>query len=514
MNVRFVKKSEAPARAIPVSADAEPPKAERAAAAMFRGRDGEVAEVGGNRRRVLLLGLGERHDMEAAGALAVSRLYDLEHIALDARDRPASEAVSLAAGAVLRAWRFDRLITRDPPPSALPDRCRVERIDVMADHPKRAEAAWREIAPALAGVHFARDLVAEPSATKFPRALAERLRDLESEGIEVDIIDAAGLRGQGLNAILAVGAASIHEPCLVTMRWRGSSAVPPVALIGKGITFDTGGVNLKPGQGMWEMRADMAAAAACAGAMIAIARRRSPAPVTAILPLAENAIGASSYRPSDVLRTYDGTMVEVVDTDAEGRLVLADAIGWAKANLQPQAIIDLATLTGSIVTALGHHMAGLFSTHRRPGRPRRRRRLVRRRTCLAHAPRRGLPRSPQIRHRRPEALQRRLPPARRQPRRRIPQDLRRRHPLGPSRHRRRRSPRTPGRPPPRRPDRLGRPPARSTHQKPLRNSLTTHPTTDCFSFGNPSTSACGSRRCACTSSGGISAIHCFNETSA
>ena len=363
MNVRFVKKSEAPARAIPVSADAEPPKAERAAAAMFRGRDGEVAEVGGNRRRVLLLGLGERHDMEAAGALAVSRLYDLEHIALDARDRPASEAVSLAAGAVLRAWRFDRLITRDPPPSALPDRCRVERIDVMADHPKRAEAAWREIAPALAGVHFARDLVAEPSATKFPRALAERLRDLESEGIEVDIIDAAGLRGQGLNAILAVGAASIHEPCLVTMRWRGSNAVPPVALIGKGITFDTGGVNLKPGQGMWEMRADMAAAAACAGAMIAIARRRSPAPVTAILPLAENAIGASSYRPSDVLRTYDGTMVEVVDTDAEGRLVLADAIGWAKANLQPQAIIDLATLTGSIVTALGHHMAGLFSTH-------------------------------------------------------------------------------------------------------------------------------------------------------
>ncbi len=360
MNVSFVRKSDAPARAIPVSAGSEPPKAERAAAAMFRGRDGEVAEVGGKRRRVLLLGLGERHDMEAAGALAVSRLYDLVHIALDARDRPAAEAASLGAGAVLRAWRYERLFTRATPPTALPERCRVERIDVMVDDRKAAETAWREIAPSLAGVHFARDLVAEPSDSKPPLKLAERLRELEAEGIEVDVLDAEALQGQGLGAILAVGRASIHPPCLVTMRWRGSDAVAPVALIGKGVTFDTGGVNLKAGQGMWEMRADMAGAAACAGAMIALARRRSPAPVTAILPLAENAIGATSYRPSDVLRTFDGTTVEVVDTDAEGRLVLADAIGWARANVKPRAIIDLATLTGSIVTALGHHMAGLF----------------------------------------------------------------------------------------------------------------------------------------------------------
>ena len=362
MRVSFVRKSEAAARAIPVAAGAEPPKAERAAAAIFRGRDGEVAEVGGKRRRLLLLGLGERHDLEAAGALATARLSDLPHIALDARDRPASEAVSLATGAVLRAWRYERLFTRPTPPGALPERCRVERIDVMVDDRDAAETAWREVAPSLAGVHFARDLIAEPSATKFPRAMAERLRALEAEGIEVDVLDAAGLRAQGLGALLAVGAASVHEPCLVTMRWRGSAASPPVALIGKGITFDTGGVNLKPGQGMWEMRADMAAAAACAGAMIALARRRSPAAVTAVLPLAENAIGAASYRPSDVLRTFDGTTVEVVDTDAEGRLVLADAIGWARARLQPRAIVDLATLTGSIVTALGHHMAGLFST--------------------------------------------------------------------------------------------------------------------------------------------------------
>ena len=139
-------------------------------------------------------------------------------------------------------------------------------------------------------------------------------------------------------------------------------SAPPVAFVGKGITFDTGGVCLKPGQGMWEMRADMAGAAACAGAMLALARRKSPSPAVAVLALAENAIGATSFRPGDVLRLFDGTTVEVVDTDAEGRLVLADAILWARDRLRPLAVIDLATLTGSIVTALGHHMAGLFST--------------------------------------------------------------------------------------------------------------------------------------------------------
>ena len=118
------------------------------------------------------------------------------------------------------------------------------------------------------------------------------------------------------------------------LRWPGQLDAAPVAFVGKGITFDTGGVCLKPGHGMWEMRADMAGAAACAGAMLALARRRSPAPAVAVLPLAENAIGAASYRPSDVLRLFDGTTVEVVDTDAEGRLVLADALGWTLARLQ------------------------------------------------------------------------------------------------------------------------------------------------------------------------------------
>ncbi|MBV8914502.1 MAG: leucyl aminopeptidase family protein [Acetobacteraceae bacterium] len=362
MKVSFRRTSKAPARAVPVPPGAATPKPKRAAVAGFTGREGEVAEVSGSKRRVLLLGMGGKRELEAAGALAAARLFSLEHIAIDARGLPGADAASLAAGAMLRAWRFHRFLTRPEPAHIPPDRIRIERIDVLVDAPKEAEAAWAEIAPGVDGAMFARDLVAEPSNSLTPSALAGKLALLEREGIEVEILDADGLRAEGFGALLAVGGGSVNPPCLAVLRWPGTIGAAPVVFVGKGVTFDTGGLNLKHGHGMWEMRADMAGAAACVGAMLALARRRSPAPIVAVLPLAENMIGAKSYRPSDVLRTFDGTTVEIVDTDAEGRLILADALGWALARLRPQAVIDLATLTGSIVTALGHHMAGLFAT--------------------------------------------------------------------------------------------------------------------------------------------------------
>ncbi|GAC1348451.1 MAG: leucyl aminopeptidase [Acetobacteraceae bacterium] len=362
MIVRFRRSSEAPARAIPVLPETSPRKPKRAAVAGFTGREGEVAEVSGRRRRVVLLGMGAKRDFEAAGALAVARLFSLEHIALDARGLTPTEAAGLAAGSVLRAWRFQRLLTRPEQLHIAPDRCRVERIDVLVDEPERGEAAWARISAGVDGALFARDLVAEPSNMLTPASFAARLAQLEQDGLEFELLQVAALREQGFGALLAVGGASVNPPCLAVLRWKGTIQAAPVAFVGKGITFDTGGVCLKAGHGMWEMRADMAGAAACAGAVLALARRRSPAPAVAVMPLAENMIGAASFRPGDVLRSYDGTTVEVVDTDAEGRLVLADALGWTLARLRPQAVIDLATLTGSIVTALGHHMAGLFST--------------------------------------------------------------------------------------------------------------------------------------------------------
>ena len=359
VEIRFGRKSDAPARAIP--AHGTMPKAKRAAAAGFRGRLGEVAEVGGKRRRVLLLGMGQGSDFEAAGALAIARLQMLAHVAVDARGCTAAQAAALAAGGVLRSWRFDRLFTRAEPADAMPERIRVERIDIMVDDPAAARAAWENVSAGVEGAMFARDLIAEPSNSLTPAGMVDRLRALEQAGIVLDVLDAATLQSQGLSGILAVGGGSVNPPCLAVLRWAGTIETAPIAFIGKGITFDTGGVCIKPADRMWEMRADMAGAAACAGAMLALARRRSPAPATAVLALAENAFGAASYRPSDVLRLYDGTTVEIVDTDAEGRIVLADALLWTKDRVRPVVAIDLATLTGSIVTALGHEMAGMFS---------------------------------------------------------------------------------------------------------------------------------------------------------
>jgi leucyl aminopeptidase len=157
-----------------------------------------------------------------------------------------------------------------------------------------------------------------------------------------------------------VGGGAVHGPRLVVLRWPGKVKAAPVACVGKGICFDTGGISIKPATGMEDMRADMAGAAAAAGAMLALAIRQSPAPAVAVLALAENAIGAASYRPGDILRSYSGKTIEVLDTDAEGRLILADALAYTAARFKPRAMIDLATLTGSIITALGHHRAGVF----------------------------------------------------------------------------------------------------------------------------------------------------------
>ena len=357
MRVHFVRRSAAPVRAVPVRAGVTPPKPKRAAVAGFTGTLEDTALLVGRERRMLLIGAGDGADPEAWGAAAVARLGLDTHLALDARALTVAEAGLFAAGAVMRGWQFDRLRTRPDP-----KRARLRRVDVIVAEPEAAEAAWGPLHAALQGAAFARDLVAEPGNVLTPLGFVARLARLEREGISVEVLHPEQLRAEGFGALLAVGGASQHPPALAVLRWRGEGNGPPVALVGKGITFDTGGVSIKPGAGMWDMRADMAGAAACAGAMLALALRRAPTPAVAVLALAENAVGAASYRPGDVIRTYDGTTVEVVDTDAEGRMVLADALGWTVANLHPRAIVDLATLTGSIIVALGHERAGLFAS--------------------------------------------------------------------------------------------------------------------------------------------------------
>jgi leucyl aminopeptidase len=350
---------EALARIIPVSEGAAPPEAARAAVAVagFTGRLGETCEVFTPTERLLLVGSGSAQDMRSAGAAAVAALLRLPRVALDARGLTPEEAARFAAGAAMRAWRHDQHITRPAE-----DAPRLAAIDVLSSAPEAARLAWRSRSAAVAGANFARELVAEPGNRLTPAILATQLQSLTQHGIGVAVLDQAELTRQGLGALLAVGQGSSNPPCLVVLRWKGTLKTAPVAFVGKGITFDTGGICIKPAAGMQDMRGDMAGAAACAGAILALALRRSPCPAVAVLALAENATGAASYRPGDVLRSYSGKTIEVIDTDAEGRLVLADALAWTARQQKPRAMIDLATLTGSIVTALGHHMAGMFAS--------------------------------------------------------------------------------------------------------------------------------------------------------
>jgi leucyl aminopeptidase len=318
----------------------------------FAGRPGQVLELGPRERWIGADGAASAPEWERVGADAISAAGEHARVALDARGLPDLVAIALGTGAALRAWRFTALQKRRPPGP--------RRIELLLDDPARAAGAWARARAALDGVFLARELVAEPANRLGPKAFAQRLQALEAEGIEVEVLKPGALRRLGAGGILAVGGGAAEGPRLVILRWKGSFAAPPVAFVGKGICFDTGGISIKPAQGMEAMRADMAGAAACAGAMLALARRRSPCPAVAVLAIAENATGARSYRPGDVIRMLSGRTVEVLDTDAEGRLVLADALHLAATRFRPQAMLDLATLTGSVIVALGHHRAGLF----------------------------------------------------------------------------------------------------------------------------------------------------------
>jgi leucyl aminopeptidase len=334
--------------------------AEAAAAAGFDATTGEALRLFLPRDLVLVgCGDGSGAALLRAGAAGLRALWRSDraapkHVVLNAAGFGAEDAARLAEGALIAAWAPSL-------PRAAPLPSPPQRLEVLCDDVDAARPAMDAAEAVAEGVRFARDLVVAPGNVLTPRAFADRLAALQDADLDVEVIGPKRLARLGAGGLTAVGGAAESGPYLVTLRWRGTIAADPVVFIGKGITFDTGGLSVKPANRMEDMRADMAGAAAAAGAMLALARRRSPAPAAAVLAIAENALGAASYRPGDVLRMLDGKTVEVVDTDAEGRLVLADALAHAR-TLRPAAMVTLATLTGSVVVALGHHRAGLFGT--------------------------------------------------------------------------------------------------------------------------------------------------------
>ncbi|ETI62800.1 leucyl aminopeptidase [Sphingobium sp. C100] len=214
-----------------------------------------------------------------------------------------------------------------------------------------------------AGVAFTRELVAEPANILYPESFVERCRHLEELGVRITVLDKAAMQELGMGALLGVAQGSVREPRLLAMEWDGTDGAQekPVVFVGKGVTFDTGGISLKPGAGMEDMKWDMGGAGAVAGAMKALAGRKAKARVVGICGLVENMPDGNAQRPGDVVTSMSGQTIEVLNTDAEGRLVLCDAVTWAQKTYDPELIIDLATLTGAIIVSLGHEYGGIFT---------------------------------------------------------------------------------------------------------------------------------------------------------
>jgi leucyl aminopeptidase len=329
-----------------------------------------LAPAGTEVSRVLVVGTGKTGRADAmaferiGGAIAARLLTTGEtrvtvdfdgigDIALKTQDA----AAHLALGASLRAYRFDKYHTKTPEKQK-------PSLDTLAiAGVKGGDARWRRLAPLVDAVGFARDLVSEPGNVIYPESFVERCRSLAELGIRIEVLDESEMRAAGMGALLGVAQGSARPPRLLVMEWDGTGgkAKTGTVLIGKGVTFDTGGISLKPGAGMEEMKWDMGGAGAVAGAMKALALRKAKARVVGICGLVENMPDGNAQRPGDVVTTMSGQTVEVINTDAEGRLVLCDAITWAQKRFDPEVVVDLATLTGAMIISLGHEYAGIFS---------------------------------------------------------------------------------------------------------------------------------------------------------
>lgn len=333
----------------------------------FDGKTGQQAIVvlpkGADVRRAVLLGGGkprkrDARALENIGANLVKAVAasGFKSASLAAGD--AESAARVAAGAKLAAYRFDTYFTEQKPDQ----KPSLSTLAVVTDDPKGAKAAFAPIDAATDGTYLARDLVNLPPNDLHPESFAERIRELSALGVEVEVLGEKQMAKLGMNALLGVGQGSVRESQLGIMKWNGGKpGEDPVILIGKGVCFDTGGISLKPGPNMENMRGDMGGAAAVTGTMRALAQRKAKVNVVGLIGLVENMPDGNAQRPGDIVKSASGQTIEIQNTDAEGRLVLCDVLWYAQEYFKPKAIVDLATLTGAIIVSLGHHHAGMFT---------------------------------------------------------------------------------------------------------------------------------------------------------
>ena len=331
-----------------------------------------LAPAGVEVARIILAGIGQpaKYDALAAQSLGgrlVSALNGtgekdaaiwVESFA-DAKLSDAELAANLGYGARLRAYRFDKYKTKERPEQ----KPSLKRFAVLTADANAARKEFDPMDKTADAVNFARDLVSEPANVIYPETLAAEARKLADFGVKVEVLGEKEMQRLAMGALLGVGQGSVRDSQLVVMQWNGAgdSKQRPIAFVGKGVTFDTGGISIKPAAGMEDMKWDMAGSAAVIGTMRALAARKAKVNAIGVVGLVENMPSGSAQRPGDIVTSMSGQTIEVLNTDAEGRLVLADAMWYCQENFKPKVMIDLATLTGAILIALGTIYGGMYA---------------------------------------------------------------------------------------------------------------------------------------------------------
>jgi leucyl aminopeptidase len=338
---------------------------EIAKVARFEGGAGQsflyFAQEGGRAIRICLLAVADEDgDYQKAGGELIAKVQTsgAKTIALHAENLSAKAATETAYGATLRNWRIDKYRTT----MAESSKPTVTSLTIVGA-PAGTEALWPSYAAIADGVALTKELVSEPANVIYPESFVERCQHLKNLGIDVRVLDDKEMAKLGMGALLGVAQGSVRPARMLVMKWDGTGGAQekPVVFVGKGVTFDTGGISIKPAAGMEDMKWDMGGAGAVVGAMKALAGRKAKAHVVGVCGLVENMPDGNAQRPGDVVTSMSGQTIEVLNTDAEGRLVLCDAIHWAQEEFSPEVVIDLATLTGAIIMSLANEYAGIFA---------------------------------------------------------------------------------------------------------------------------------------------------------
>jgi leucyl aminopeptidase len=323
---------------------------------------------------ILLIGFGKPDQItditvqDAGGAIVAALGKNAAEVSVLVEDLPGSKlapsqiAAEIAFGALLRSYRFDKYRTKEKP-EAKPA---LQTVSVLTSDSAAAEKLFGQREALAGGIFLTRDVVSEPANIIYPRTFMERCRELTEIGVEIQVLDQEQMAKLGMGALLGVAQGSVQEPYLVVMKYDGdpgASDTRPVAFVGKGVTFDTGGISIKPAAGMEDMKWDMGGAGVVLGLMKSLAARKAKVNAVGVVGLVENMPSGSAQRPGDIVTSMSGQTIEVLNTDAEGRLVLADALWFTQDTFKPRAMINLATLTGAIIVALGTEHAGLFSNN-------------------------------------------------------------------------------------------------------------------------------------------------------